>query len=173
MGNFYEDVIKKDPRFLSPAICKDLNLLEPEFRAKVLKFQQFAKDKGHIIEVVETYRSPARQRQLFAEGFTQLKNVGVHGYGLAIDFSLYINGVYDPKGVDYTCFVSLAKEAGVLSGVDWGTPCQHHSFHDYDHLQGVPVFRQNQLFAGVWYPGPGYDPWDDQKAHGINPTEIA
>ena len=171
--NFYTDVIMKSPHFHSPAIYKGFDLLEPEFRAKVEKFQAFAKEKGHVVEVVETYRSPARQRQLYAEGWTQLKNIGVHGYGLAVDFSLYINGKYDPRGADYTAFVALAKEAGILSGIDWGTPCEHHSFHDYDHLQGIPVFRQNQLFAGVWYPGPGYDPWEDQKAHGINVTEVA
>jgi hypothetical protein len=167
MTNFYTDVIKRDRRFGSTEICKDMALLEPEFRAKVEKFTTLATAAGHKVVVLETFRSQARQRQLFAQRKTQLRNVGVHGYGLAIDFALFVNGKYDPNGQDYTCFAPLAKQAGVISGVDWGAPCQHHSFRDSDHLQGVPVFRQNDLFAGKWYPPAGYDPWNDQADHGV------
>lgn len=164
-GNFYTNVIKKDPRFNSTAICKDLALLAPEFRARVEKFKAFAEAQGHVVEIIETYRSPARQRHLFAQKLTQLKNVGVHGYGLAIDFALFIKGKYDPKGQDYLCFVALAKQAGVISGVDWGAPGAHHTFQDFDHLQGVPVFRQAALFAGAWYPPAGYDLIADNAKH--------
>lgn len=167
MSNFYVDVIKKDPRFKSTAVIKDLDLLEPGFRAKVAKFKQFAEHQGHVIDVLETYRSPARQLQLFKKGATQLKNVGVHGYGGAVDFALYINGKYDPNGHDYLCFAAIAKQAGVLSGIDWGEPNKPHSFRDFDHIQFCPVFRQADLFAGKWYPPENYDLLADLKARGV------
>lgn len=167
MSNFYEDVIKKDPRFNTLNVVDDVGLLEPEFRAKVEAFKSFAEHQGHVLKVIETYRSQRRQALLFTRGATQLRHVGVHGYGLAIDFALYINGVYDPKGQDYLCFADIAKRAGIISGIDWGTPKQKHSFRDYDHIQGVPVFRQTALFAGAWYPPSGYNPTTDALAHGF------
>ena len=167
MSNWYTDVIRKDPRFRLPNLNKDLGLLEPAFRARVLKFKEFAEHQGHVVTVLETYRSPARQAALFKKGAMQLKNVGVHGYGLAVDFALYINGKYDPNGHDYLFFAALAKQAGVVSGIDWGDPSKSHSFKDYDHIQGVPVFRQADLFAGRWYPAANYDVLADLRAHGV------
>ena len=123
--------------------------------------------RGFDLAILETYRSPARQRLLFEKRLTELRNVGVHGYGLAIDFGLFKNGVYDPRGRDYMVFKDYAKQCGILSGIDWGEPCVSHSFHDWDHLQGVPLFRQNDLFAGKWYPSDDYDAWADEKARGI------
>lgn len=167
MTNFYTGVIQKDPRFHSTDVCKDMALLEPGFRAKVEKFKALAEAAGHKIFVLETYRSPARQAQLFAQKKTQLRNVGTHGYGLAIDFALFVNGKYDPNGQDYACFVPIARKVGVISGVDWGVPGVPHSFRDFDHLQGVPVARQAALFAGQWYPPAGYDPYADLAANHV------
>ena len=167
MSNFYETVIRKDPRFNSLDKIDDMALLEPEFRAKVETFRSFAEHQGHVFKVIETFRSQRRQALLFSRGATQLRRVGVHGYGLAIDFGIFINGVYDPKGYDYLFFADLARRAGVVSGIDWGTPKQKHSFKDYDHIQGVPVFRQDALFAGLWYPQSGYNPLNDALAHGF------
>lgn len=165
--SFYLDVLKKDQRFNSPALINDLNLLEPTFRARVLQFISYASAAGHAVRVVETYRSQVRQRRLFDQKKTELKNVGVHGFGLAADLALYVDGKYDPKGEDYLFFIDLAKKADELSGINWGEPCQKHEFEDYDHLQGVPLFRQPDLFAGRWYPDPDYDPWADERAHNI------
>ena len=167
MGTFYTNVIRKDPRYRLPNLNKDLGLLEPNFRARVLKFKEFAEHQGHVVQILETYRSPARQAALFKKGATQLKTVGTHGYGLAVDFALYINGKYDPNGRDYMCFAALAKQAGVVSGIDWGQVYKPNGFHDYDHIQGVPVFRQADLFAGKWYPGETYDVAADLRAHGV------
>jgi hypothetical protein len=167
MGNFYTDVIRKDPRFRLPNLNKDLGLLEPAFRSRVLKFKEFAEHQGHVVTILETYRSPARQAALFKKGATQLKNVGVHGYGGAVDFALYINGKYDPNGHDYLCFAAIAKQAGVVSGIDWGDPSKRHTFQDFDHIQFCPVFLQADLFAQKWYPPENYDLMADLRAHGI------
>ncbi len=165
--SFYTEVIMKDPRFHSTTVCKDINLLEPNFRAKALKFQKAIEAAGHKVEILETYRSPARQMQLFREGFTELRNVGVHGYGLAADFALFVNGKYDPKGQDYIFFAKIAKDCDIISGYDWGLPDQPHSFRDYDHVQGVPLFRQHELFTGQWYPDASYSPWEDELSRGL------
>lgn len=165
--SFYTDVLAKDPRFASTAPIKDLALLEPGTRAAVLAMIADAAAAGHDLRVLETYRSQARQHMLFEERLTQLSKVGCHGYGVAVDLALYVNGRYDPNGQHYMFMEALAKKHGMVSGIDWGTPNAQHSFKDYDHVQRVPVFRQNAMFAGAWYPPEGYDPHADQVAHRI------
>ena len=161
MTNFYKDVIQKDPRFKSTQTIKDISLLEPGFRAKVAKMIVLAHEAGHEIRVGETYRSQARQIQVFNAGASKLRKVGVHGYGLACDLQMIVNGAYDPNGEHYMFFQKLCATVGLISGIDWGTPNAPHSFRDYDHVQGVPVFRQNALFAGTWYPDDTYNPYTD------------
>jgi hypothetical protein len=173
--NFYKDVIQKSAAYRSTSICADVMMLEPGFRARVAAMIADAKAHGHDLRLLETYRSQARQASLYAQGrtkpgkrVTQLQKVGVHGYGLAADIGLFIDGnKLDPKGEHYMFFVALCAKHRMVSGIDWGTPKQGHGFKDYDHVQGVPVFRQPALFAGTWYPGPGYDPIEDQIAHGL------
>ena len=167
--SFYTDVIQKDPRYNSShveeVVC-DMNLLEPGTRAAVQKMMDLAKAAGHELRVAETYRSQARQHYLYTKGFTQLSHVGLHGYGLAADCNLFINGKYDPKGGDYTFMHALAVRGGLISGQGWGTAKAPHTFTDWDHVQRVPVFRQDSVFAGTWYPPAEYDPWLDMtNAH--------
>ena len=64
-GNFFTDTIRKDSRYLSTKCIDDINLLEPVFRAKVLKIVAEAKELGLKLMVFETYRSQQRQEQLF------------------------------------------------------------------------------------------------------------
>jgi hypothetical protein len=162
VSNFYTDVILKSPYTRTPnAVCKDLAMLEPNFRARVTGFITDAGKAGHKLIVLETYRSQQRQALLFAQHKTQLKNVGVHGYGLACDLGL-MDPKYDPVGEHYAFFQALCVKYKMISGIDWGTPKARHTFHDWDHVQGVPVFRQNALFNGTWYPGPNYDPIQDE-----------
>lgn len=169
MSNFYTETILKSAWAHNPgAVCRDIAMLEPGFRAKVQAFVAEAKANGHDLRVLETYRSQARQAQLFREHKTQLSKVGCHGYGLACDLGLFINGTkYDGNGLHYTFFQALCGKHKMISGIDWGTPHAQHSFKDYDHVQAIPVFRQNDVFAGRWYPPGGYDPIDDSIKHGV------
>lgn len=167
MGNFYEDVIKKDSRFASTECISDINLLEPGTRIAVQALIADAASQGKPLRVLETYRSQARQEMLYEKHLTELRKVGVHNYGLACDFAYEPEGKYDPKGEDYLFLVALCGKHGLISGVDWGTPHIEHSFRDYDHVQRCPVWRQNALFAGLWYPPPLYDPHVDSVEHGI------
>jgi hypothetical protein len=155
--NFYTDVIKTDPRFLSTATIRDLSLLEPITRAAVLKLIAAAQAEGITLQVTETYRSQARQELLFAEHKSQLEHVGVHGFGLAADFCKIVDGRASWEG-DWSFMVGLCKQVGLVSGVDWGKPAEHHTFVDSDHVQRIAVADQEKLFGGTWYPSEVYQP---------------
>jgi hypothetical protein len=83
MGNFYTDTIRNDPRFDSIDPIHDLALLEPVTRGKVQQIIADAAAQGIKLMAYETYRSQDRQTALYNQGATQLKEVGVHHYGLA------------------------------------------------------------------------------------------
>jgi hypothetical protein len=110
--------------------------------------------------------------QLFNQHATELRNVGCHGYGVACDL-----GITGPSGAvdwkaDYALLQALARKHGLIWGGDWGTPKCRHSFHDNDHVQRVPVFRQAELFAGDFYPATNYDPYVDMQEHGVAGVEV-
>jgi hypothetical protein len=154
MGNFYTDVIQKDKRFISTAPIRDLALLEPTFRAAVEALIAEAKQQGHELRVGETYRSEPRQLQLFHQGATRLKRVGVHHYGLACDLHLFKDGVFDERGDHYyPILYPLCVTHKLVYGADWGfPPPEKHTFNDWDHVQRVGLTDQDALFAGTWYP---------------------
>jgi len=165
VSNFYLDTIKKSAWFNSTNVCKDINMLEPGFRAKVQDVIEQAHHDGYDLRIAETFRSQARQAQLYTQGLTQLKKVGVHNFGLACDFNLFVGGKYEEDGSKYSFLIQYGKKFNFISGIDWGTPFQTHSFHDWDHIQDVPVFRQSDLFALTWYPDANYNPIADEIAH--------
>jgi len=158
MSNFYTDVIKHSPQFNSVNRVSDPNLLEPVTRAIVNQIIAQAAARGVKLMIYETYRSQDRQKQLFDSGASQLKNVGVHHYGLACDIVLNHNG--EPSwDSSFKILGELAHTHKIIWGGDWGTPQKPHSFKDPDHVQRCTVARQSALFAGTWYPGDDYDPY--------------
>ena len=159
-GNFYTNVIARDPRFHSVKRIDDPNLLEPGTRALVQAIVADAKQLGIELMIYETYRSTERQQALFDQHATQLKNVGVHHYGLACDIVKNISGEPSWKG-DFSFLGHLARHHGLVWGGDWGQPSIKHSFHDNDHVQRCTIGRQPSLFSGKWYPDAGYDPYKD------------
>lgn len=165
MSNFYETNIRNSPAFRSDAVCKDMAMLEPGTRAAVLALVDEASKQGHDLRVLETYRSQTRQSALFAKHATQLRTVGCHGYGVAVDFGVFINGRYQEDNTPYVFLRDLSRKHGLISGQDWGH-ARTGSFVDSGHVQRPPVWRQSTLFDGSWYPDPVYDPYDDSAAHG-------
>lgn len=161
MSNFYSDVIQKDPRFNSPNACADLAMLEPGTRAAVEAIIADAAKLGYTLRPVETYRSVARQQHFYRIGFTKLKNVGCHHWGLACDLAMVRDGKDDPKGEDYLFLRHLAESHGMISGCDWARPDLPHSFRDYDHIQRCSMAKQDALFAGEWYPDANYNAFTD------------
>ena len=165
--SFYTDVLMKSPEFKTTVPQKSPSLLEPGTRAAVAALIADAQAHGHKLVVMETFRSRARQAELFAQRKTELRTVGCHGYGVAADV-----GIEGPSGqvdwhADYDLLGALAHKHGLIWGGDWGTPRCRHTFHDMDHVQRIPVFRQNQMFLGEWYPPQNYDPYADMKANHV------
>ncbi|MGD0218060.1 MAG: M15 family metallopeptidase [Desulfobaccales bacterium] len=160
MGNFFTDEIETDPRFDQTDRVDDTALLEPSTRQRVEAIIAEAKTQGIELMIFETYRSQARQLQLFNQGATQLQTVGVHHYGLACDIVKCINGEPSWKG-DFSFLGTLAKKHGLIWGGDWGSPSAKHTFFDYDHVQRCSVGDQQALFNGGWYPDQNYDPCAD------------
>lgn len=165
MSTFYDTTIRNSPAFRSESVCKDMNMLEPGTRAAVLALVADAGKGGHDLRVLETYRSQVRQGHLFAQHATQLRTVGCHGYGVAVDFGVFVNGRYQESNTPYVFLRDLSRRHGLISGQDWGH-AREGSFVDSGHVQRVPVWRQSALFAGSWYPDLVYDPYQDSAAHG-------
>jgi len=165
MPSFFDTTIRNSKAYRSDATCKDMALLEPGTRAAVLALVDEAVKAGHDLRVLETYRSQTRQSALFMRRATQLRTVGCHGYGVAVDFGVFVNGKYAEDNKPYVFLRQLAREHGLISGQDWGHS-KEGSFVDSGHVQRVPVWRQAALFAGSWYPPADYDPYGDSAAHG-------
>ena len=158
MGNFYTDVIKKSDKYKSANRVKDLALLEPLMRQKVQGIVADAASMGIAVMVFETFRSQTRQQQLFEQGASKLRNVGVHNFGLATDIVRKVGNDPSWKG-DFSFLGVLAKKYGLIWGGDWGSPNIKHSFVDSCHVQRVSVADQPELFRGDWYPDDDYDPY--------------
>ncbi len=153
--SFYTNNIMVDDRFHSRMPIKDLNLLEPVTREAVQDIIRHAGLAGVQLIVLETFRSQELQEIYFERGVTQLRNVGVHHYGLACDLGIAVAGQVNWKA-DYSILGDLAARCGLVWGGDWGTPDKPHSFRDYDHVQRIAVADQPKLFSGEWYPEPSY-----------------
>jgi len=162
VGNFYSDVICKDARFASVTRVSDPSLLEPSTRQLVERVVSTAQQMGIEVMIFETYRSQNRQQELFNNGATKLRTVGVHHYGLACDIVRVAAGEPCWKG-DFSFLGQLAHSSGLIWGGDWGAPEIKHSFVDSVHVQRCTVTRQGDLFAGAWYPDQAYNPYDDEQ----------
>jgi hypothetical protein len=160
VSTFYNDVIQKDHRFESATRIDDLALLEPKTRQLVQQIIAAAQEMGISLMVYETYRSQARQQELFDNGATRLRSVGLHTYGLACDIVRAIRGEPSWKG-DFSFLGQLARSSGLIWGGDWGDPGMQHSFVDPVHVQRCTIARQPALFAGTWYPDDEYNPYTD------------
>jgi hypothetical protein len=155
MSNFFQDIIKKDPRFMSSKRVADLAMLEPIFRGHVQRIVADAAEHGVKLMAFETYRSRERQLQLFNEGASKLRDVGVHHYGLACDLVRVVDGEPSWKG-DFSIVGQLAKAHGLIWGGDWGTPEQRHTFVDPYHVQRCALRDQARLFREEFYPSDDY-----------------
>jgi hypothetical protein len=157
--SFYTEVICKSPLFDSKERVHDLELLEPVTRAGVQAILEQAQALyGIKLMAFETYRSEARQLEMFNQGASKLKKVGVHHFGLACDLVRDVNGQPSWKG-DFSFLGQLAKANNLIWGGDWGHPQTPSTFHDNDHVQRCTVADQPGLFAINWYPDGDYNPY--------------
>jgi hypothetical protein len=138
MANFYTEVISTDARFESVAPVSDSFLLEPTTRKLVESMVSAAQQMGIDVMIFETYRSQNRQQELFNNGATKLRTVGVHHYGLACDIVCVVSGEPCWKG-DFSFLGQLAHSSGLIWGGDWGAPGIKHNFIDSVHVQRCTV----------------------------------
>ena len=102
-------------------IDKSLDSLRPEFRKRIdLLMHVVRDDLGIDLRVHETRRTAARQIAVLTGGASQLK-IGKHNFGLAVDFGIYIDGVYQKgnKSGLYTKFGLVAVALGFRWGGNW------------------------------------------------------
>lgn len=158
MANFYQSTIMPDARFDSTKRVSDIALLEPATRQRVQDIVADANAMGIKLMVFETYRSQARQTELFNKGASKLKQVGVHHFGLACDLVKNVGGQPSWDG-DFNFLGVLAHKHGLLWGGDWGNPGKPHTFVDAVHVQRCSLAKQPELFAKTWYPDDAYDPY--------------
>ena len=159
MSNYFTDVIVPHTHYMAARRIAHPLLLEPILREKVGCILQEAKRRGTPLALFETFRSEARQEQLFEAKRTQLRKVGVHHYGLACDLVRIVDGRLDWEA-DHGVVGELAEAHRLVWGGAWQT------IHDPYHVQRIAVGRQGELFAGAFYPGEDYDPLADSALVG-------
>lgn len=147
---WYTDTIQKDLRFNSALACRDTALLFPTFLARVEEALSKLAELGQSFEIVETYRSQERQEELFREGATELRQVGVHHFGLACDCVRLIGGAANWQPGVYVEYGQQMQAAGLVWGGSWAT------LKDLVHVQMISVEDQSKLFSGSWYPDESY-----------------
>lgn len=156
--SFYTEFLQHTYLFTFTGRVDKLDYLEPVTRAAVQAIVAESAANGQPLLVFETFRSQSRQELLFNQGATQLKEVGVHNYGLAADLVKDIAGEPSWKG-DFSFLAVLAKKYGLISGLDWGNSAAKHGFIDACHVQRIAVKDQPELFDGTFYPDDTYDPY--------------
>lgn len=117
---------------------RDWELLDQEFVQRLLFAFKLMKERhGYEMILLEGYRSPERQAQLYREGshVTQAAaNMSYHQYGLAADAAFMRNGSVviserDPWAMQaYEHYGQIAEELGLVWGGRW-------RMRDYGHVE--------------------------------------
>jgi hypothetical protein len=118
--------------------------LDPVFRPQVEELLRRARAAGLRPEIVEAYRTHARQKELYEQGRSQpghkVTNAkpgrSAHNHRLAVDIAALDenNSIYYPKGEDlfYQTMGRIAHDLGIMWGGDWA------NLKDFAHFQYRP-----------------------------------
>jgi hypothetical protein len=134
-------IINKDSVFLSTLdpsnkkhLIKELHILHPAFRNKVIKLLYECKKQGIDLRIVETYRTPERQNHLKRRQLTMLSGgYSKHQHFIAIDIVPVINGKY--QWHNYKLWNRIGK-IGTDLGLTWGG--NWRIFKDWGHFE-LPI----------------------------------
>lgn len=162
---------------------RDLNHLQPFFKAKVEAWLAALKAEGIELKVTETLRSFARQEELFALGRTKpgvkVTNARAgqsnHHWGLAVDCypiddnpeTVNLEVALGKPVINFDRYPHLmtamkrAAEVGMQFYVDWGGAWK--TFRDYPHFQLIDMPSLSALRA--LYPH-GYRPGESKPITG-------
>jgi peptidoglycan LD-endopeptidase CwlK len=115
--------------------------MDPEFVQRVLAVMTVMREKyGYEMVLVEGYRSPERQAEVFAAGKSQLKGgKSYHQKGLAVDLAISKIGKngklmpdWDTRKPEVMRGYNLYGQTAIAAGLTWGG-CW--SFRDYVHME--------------------------------------
>jgi hypothetical protein len=136
--SWYKEYIQKSKFFGTTRRAVDLEWLYPPFRAKIETLLEKAKAAGLDVMVFETYRSQARQAQLYKQGATKIKTNGMHHFGVACDI-VFKTPAGNPtwKG-PWESLGAIGRGCGLYWGGDW------KSFKDSPHFQLIPATKEAQ-----------------------------
>lgn len=158
----------------STKIDRDVSLLHPAIRDKVIAIRDQLKKEKLPFDVFEAFRTPERQAGLYAKGRTKPGNkvtwVGpwgsIHQYGLAVDFVLtpFGSGSWDDTGAKakwWDRMHALAKEHGM-------TPIYNKKgkLIEKPHIQLLGV-STSDLRKGI-YPDGGDAAWAERLSELID-----
>ncbi len=128
------ELVRPDAAYAS----RDWELLDGEFMQRLLLIFKLMKERhGYEMVLIEGYRSPERQAQLFSQGghVTQAPaNMSYHQYGLAADAAFMRQGRIviserDPWVMEaYARYGEIAEEIGLVWGGRW-------KMRDYGHVE--------------------------------------
>lgn len=146
-------------------VSRDLLLLHPIMRDKVGRTMADIDAAGLPLRVFEAWRSPERQRHLYAQGRTRPGRIityaqaweSYHQYGLAADIVGHVNGgwTWDLPAATWTKMHAIGRSHG-LERLGFETP----------HLQ-VEDLQIGQLADGDWPEG-GDASWFDNLSRAID-----
>ncbi len=136
--DWHKKEILKYEKFHFLEINSDIKILYPNFAYLILKLFANAYSSGLKVLIKETYRSQARQFKLFQEGHTQLKQNGMHHFGVATDFCFRDTQNKPPQEKDWQILGEIGRNLGLFWGGDWKT------FKDFPHFQLIPATIEDQ-----------------------------
>jgi len=127
--------------------------LHPKFNVIVQKVTNICKYIDLDIRVLDTFRTPTRQEELYEAGASKVKR-GWHNFGLACDFGVFTrDGKYcgsETPDNEYFKLGLIAKSLDCIWGGDW-------KFKDLGHIEWHPGFTLAQYMA--FFKKEGRDPW--------------
>ncbi|QIQ21017.1 M15 family metallopeptidase [Zophobihabitans entericus] len=103
-----------------------LSVKQSKFTLMVAQLILWANEQGYQLTFGEAYRTP-EQAKIYAEKGLGIKN-SLHCYRLAVDFNLFVNGVYQTKTEAYRPLGKYWKSLGGAWGGDF------ESFPDGNHF---------------------------------------
>ena len=119
------------------AICDDLEMLLPSFRAEVEALCLEMLARGHEPRVFETWRSPERVAMLVRRGTGSINSV--HPHGIAADI-ICARKLWSAPRRFWVDLARLAERRGLTAGARWAR-------HDLPHIQAIPAVAQRAFLA--------------------------
>lgn len=135
-------------RYEIASASRDWNILDTDFRQRLLTVYQLMARHGYQMVLIEGYRSPQRQAELAERGKHVTKATAYqsyHQYGLAADSAFYRDGKVviserDPWAMEgYRLYGQYAESVGLVWGGRW-------QMMDFGHveLKRPEVLRQHK-----------------------------